>query len=59
MRTGIVLLVLVLNLAAILSILASPARAGRKVAWCTAVVLLPLAGAVTWLLRGRTRTARY
>jgi hypothetical protein len=54
-RTGLVLIVLALNVAAITSILGVPLAAGRKLAWCAAVVLLPFAGAIGWLAVGRRR----
>jgi hypothetical protein len=59
-RAGLALIVLVLNVAAIVSILGTRTTAGRKLAWTAAVVLLPLAGSLGWLLTRRTaRGARY
>jgi hypothetical protein len=58
-RPGLAVVVLVLNVVALISILGSPARVGRKVMWCAAVVILPLVGAAVWLLRGRTAMVRH
>ena len=55
MRAGLALVVLILNVAAILSILGTPARFGRKLAWTAAVVLLPVIGAAAWLVSARRR----
>jgi hypothetical protein len=55
-RAGLTLFVLVLNFVALASIFAVPARRRRKLAWCTAVVLLPVIGGVAWLTLGRART---
>jgi hypothetical protein len=55
-RAGLTLLVLVLNAVALASILALPGKRRRKLAWCTAVVLLPVIGGVAWLTFGRART---
>jgi hypothetical protein len=55
MRTGLVLIVLVLNVSAIVSILGARRGAGRKFTWLAAVVLLPVAGALGWYAAGRTR----
>jgi hypothetical protein len=48
--------VFLLDIAALVSIFAMPVRFGRKLAWGAAVVLLPVAGALAWLLTGRRRT---
>jgi hypothetical protein len=53
-----VVIVLVLNVVAITSILGVSLAAGRKLAWCAAVVLLPFAGAIGWLTVGRPRLQR-
>jgi hypothetical protein len=58
MRTGLVLIVLVLNVAAITAILGAPLAAGRKLVWCAAVILLPFAGALGWLVVSRSRRPR-
>ena len=55
MRAGLALIVLILNVLAMLAILRSRSTVGRKLAWTAAVVLLPLAGAVTWLATERRR----
>jgi hypothetical protein len=56
MRLGLVLAVFVLNAAAIASILGTRAAAGRKMAWVTAVMLLPVMGAAGWfMMKRRTR----
>jgi hypothetical protein len=52
-RLGLVLAVLVLNVAAIASILGTRATAGRKLLRITAVVLLPVIGALAWFAGGR------
>jgi hypothetical protein len=57
MRAGLALLVLILNVLALVSILGARAATGRKLAWVAAVVLLPAAGALAWLLAGRRRRA--
>jgi len=56
-RAGLALIVLVLNIAAILSILGTRRTTGSKLGWIAAVVLIPIAGAVGWLARGRARSA--
>lgn len=55
MRVGLALLVLILNTAAITSILGARRGAGRKLAWTAAVLLLPLAGALAWFAAGKRR----
>ena len=50
MRAGLALIVLILNVIAILSILRTRCTAGRKLAWTAAVVMVPLVGAVAWLV---------
>ena len=55
MRAGLTLIVLVLNVIAIVSILGSRAGRGRRLGWTVAVVLLPVAGALGWLMVGRRR----
>lgn len=57
MRVALTLIVLVLDVIAIVSILGAPVPRGRRLGWTVAVVLLPLVGALGWLLRGR-RTSR-
>jgi hypothetical protein len=54
-RAGLALIVIILNVAALPSILGGRMSSGRKLAWCAAVVLLPFIGAVGWLSVGRTR----
>ena len=56
MRASLALIVLILNAAAILSILRTRSTAGRKVAWMAAVVLVPVAGALAWWGVGRRRS---
>lgn len=58
MRAGLAVLVLILNVFAIVSILGARRGAGSRLAWLTAVVLLPLAGAIAWFAAGRARTRR-
>jgi hypothetical protein len=53
MRPGLALFVLIINIAAIVSILGARGGAGRKLAWVAGVVLAPIAGAVGWALAGR------
>jgi hypothetical protein len=55
-RIGLALFVFLLDVTALVSIFAMPVRFGRKLAWSAAVVLLPSAGALAWLLTGRGRT---
>jgi hypothetical protein len=55
MRAGLAVLVLVLNVLAILAVLQSRARPGRKLAWTAAIVLLPVVGAVALLATERRR----
>lgn len=56
MRAGLALIVLFLNITAIVSILGARRNGGSKLVWVTAVVLLPLAGALGWLALGRFRS---
>lgn len=56
MRAGLALIVLIINVAAIVSVLGSPLSTGRKLAWCAAVVMLPLVGALGWLTMVPTGT---
>jgi hypothetical protein len=53
MRAALTLIVLVLNVIAIVSILGSRTGRGRRLGWTVAVVLLPLVGALGWLIVGR------
>jgi hypothetical protein len=55
-RAGLALIVLILNIIAIVSILGTRRGAGSKLTWVTAVVLLPLVGALGWLALGRARS---
>lgn len=58
MRVGLALIVVILNVAAITSILGSRIAAGRKAAWCAGVVVLPIVGALGWFTaRNRSRGA--
>ena len=57
MRVALTLIVLVLNVTVIVSILGAHTSRGRRLGWIAAVVLLPLVGALGWLLLGR-RTSR-
>jgi hypothetical protein len=52
-RAGIAIAVTALNTLALVSILGARAAAGRRLAWAAAVVLLPVLGAVGWLVTGR------
>lgn len=56
MRAGLTLIVLVLNVIAIVSILGTRTGRGRRLGWTAAVVLLPLVGALGWLMSGRRTT---
>ncbi|HEX2166408.1 MAG TPA: PLD nuclease N-terminal domain-containing protein [Longimicrobiales bacterium] len=53
MRTGLALVVLILNVFAIVSILGARRGAGDRIAWLAAVVLLPVVGAFAWFVSGR------
>jgi hypothetical protein len=53
-RAGLTLTVLILNVVALVTILGARAAAGRKLAWTGAVVLLPLIGALGWVLARRS-----
>ncbi|MEX1184317.1 MAG: PLD nuclease N-terminal domain-containing protein [Gemmatimonadota bacterium] len=53
MRAGLALIVFIINVAAIVSILGARDATRRKRAWCAAVVLLPIVGAVGWLTLGK------
>jgi hypothetical protein len=57
-RAGLALIVLVLNVFAIVSILATRRGTVRRVGWTVAVVLLPLIGSIGWLAVGRRTAAR-
>ena len=58
MRAGVAVLVLILNVFAIVSILGARRGAGGRLAWLSAVVLLPAVGALAWFASGRTRSRR-
>lgn len=45
-------ILLVLDVWAIVSIVGSPTRTGRKVLWVLLVLLLPLLGFIIWLIAG-------
>ncbi|HSJ30412.1 MAG TPA: PLD nuclease N-terminal domain-containing protein [Longimicrobiales bacterium] len=55
MRAGLALIVLILNVFAITSLLGARRGAGTRLRWLAAIVLLPVAGALAWLVSGRTR----
>jgi len=52
LRIGLTLIVLVLDVIALVSIFGARGR-GRRLVWTLAVLLLPIIGALGWLLRGR------
>jgi hypothetical protein len=58
MRAGLALIVLILNVVAIASILATRRGTGRRIGWAAAVVLLPLIGAIGWFAVGRGAATR-
>jgi hypothetical protein len=58
LRTGLALIVLILNVFAILSILGARRGAGERIAWLAAVVLLPVVGAFAWFASRRKQSRR-
>jgi hypothetical protein len=57
-RPVLALIVLILNIAALTSVLGARTGAGRKLGWTAAVVLLPFAGAAGWLAARRNAAGR-
>jgi hypothetical protein len=53
MLTGIIgLIVFIFDLAAIASIIKSPAATGAKILWSLLIIALPLLGLIIWYLAG-------
>lgn len=52
---GLALIVVVINIIAIVSVLGARITAVRKLGWTAAIVLLPVAGPLLWLVSGRRR----
>jgi hypothetical protein len=54
-RAGLVLIVVITNIIALLSVLGARIGSARRLAWVAAILLLPLIGAFMWFARGRSR----
>jgi hypothetical protein len=58
MRPIMTLMVLAANTWALAAVLGSPIRPAARFGWLTAIVLLPPAGALAWLVHGSPRARR-